>query len=59
MGKKELSRIKVLHIHTRGVIGGSGTNTLLTMLDMPKENTSQGLPVARKVLWLKLQREII
>ncbi|MFH1655622.1 MAG: glycosyltransferase family 4 protein [Candidatus Omnitrophota bacterium] len=37
MENKGLSRIKVLHIHTRGVIGGSGTNTLLTMQGMPKD----------------------
>lgn len=29
--------IKVLHIHTRGIIGGSGTNTLLSMEGLPKD----------------------
>jgi glycosyltransferase involved in cell wall biosynthesis len=37
MKNKNLTKIKVLHIHTRGIIGGSGTNTLLTMLGMPKD----------------------
>jgi len=37
MENEKLSKIKVLHIHTRAVIGGSGTNTLLTMLGMPKD----------------------
>ncbi len=31
------SRIKILHIHTRGIIGGSGTNTLLSMIKLPKD----------------------
>ena len=30
-------KMKVLHIHTRGVIGGSGTNTLSTMLGLSKD----------------------
>ncbi|MBM3251444.1 MAG: glycosyltransferase family 4 protein [Candidatus Omnitrophica bacterium] len=37
MTNTNLTKIKVLHIHTRGIIGGSGTNTLLTMLGMPKD----------------------
>ncbi|MBM3247932.1 MAG: glycosyltransferase family 4 protein [Candidatus Omnitrophica bacterium] len=37
MSEKEKTKIKVLHIHTRGVIGGSGTNTLLTMMSLPKD----------------------
>ncbi|MBL7196689.1 MAG: glycosyltransferase family 4 protein [Candidatus Omnitrophica bacterium] len=37
MEDEKLSKIKVLHIHTRGVIGGSGTNTLLTMLGLSKD----------------------
>ncbi len=30
-------KIKVLHIHTRGIVGGSGANTLLSMLGLPRE----------------------
>ncbi|MDP2939633.1 MAG: glycosyltransferase family 4 protein [Candidatus Omnitrophota bacterium] len=31
------SQIKVLHIHTRGIVGGSGTNTLLSMAGLPQD----------------------
>jgi len=37
MEERHKEKIKVLHIHTRGIIGGSGTNTLLSMLGLPKE----------------------
>lgn len=33
----EDKKIKVLHIHTRAIIGGSGTNTLLSMAGLPKD----------------------
>ncbi len=29
-----MEKIKVLHIHTRGIVGGSGTNTLLSMIGL-------------------------
>jgi len=29
--------LKVLHIHTRAIVGGSGTNTLLSMAGLPKD----------------------
>ena len=32
-----MGKIKVLHIHTRPIVGGSGTNTLLSMLGLPKD----------------------
>lgn len=31
-----MGKVKVLHVHTRAVIGGSGTNTLLTMEGLDK-----------------------
>jgi glycosyltransferase involved in cell wall biosynthesis len=37
MQKHRDSKIKILHIHTRAVVGGSGTNTLLTMIGLPKD----------------------
>jgi glycosyltransferase involved in cell wall biosynthesis len=30
-------KIKILHIHTRAIVGGSGTNTLLTLAGLPKD----------------------
>lgn len=37
MTDKLMQKIKVLHIHTRAIIGGSGTNTLLSMSGLPKD----------------------
>lgn len=37
MQKQKDKKIRVLHIHTRGVVGGSGTNTLFTMENLPKD----------------------
>ena len=31
-----MGKVKVLHVHTRAVIGGSGANTLLTMEGLDK-----------------------
>ena len=46
--KSTLERIKVLHLHTRAIVGGSGVNVLLTLEGIPQEKFSGHLACGTK-----------
>ncbi|HOW35596.1 MAG TPA: glycosyltransferase family 4 protein [Candidatus Omnitrophota bacterium] len=43
MNKTEREPVKILHLHTRAIVGGSSTNVVLTLKGLPKERFSAEL----------------
>ena len=59
----EKKQLKILHLHTRAIVGGSGTNTLLTLIGLPQEkycgHLAVGYPEAQADFLEELQSRSI